>query len=129
MENLIYDVGAHLGEDSQHYLAKGFKVVAVEANPDLASHLRNRFSTEMPMAGSSSWNASYRRNGIPDILCQRDNDGVGHRLSAMGDAENARLGSKSQRFDCTTRPFAEIMKEFGVPYYLKIDVEGRHAVR
>ena len=39
MENLIYDVGAHLGEDSQHYLAKGFKVVAVEANPDLAQDI------------------------------------------------------------------------------------------
>jgi FkbM family methyltransferase len=47
MADLIYDVGAHLGEDSQHYLAKGFKVVAIEANPELAARLRQRFTTEM----------------------------------------------------------------------------------
>lgn len=33
---LIYDIGAHLGEDTDFYLKKGFKVVAIEANPFLA---------------------------------------------------------------------------------------------
>ena len=32
---LIFDIGCHLGEDSEFYLRKGFKVVAVEANPEL----------------------------------------------------------------------------------------------
>ena len=29
--NLIYDVGLHKGEDSEFYLKKGFRVVAIEA--------------------------------------------------------------------------------------------------
>ncbi|MGA8871637.1 MAG: hypothetical protein WB460_10900 [Candidatus Acidiferrales bacterium] len=40
---LIYDVGAHLGEDTDFYLRKGFKVVAIEANPVLAEKFRERF--------------------------------------------------------------------------------------
>ena len=33
--NLIYDVGLHLGEDTEYYLKKGFRVIAFEANPEL----------------------------------------------------------------------------------------------
>ena len=40
---LIFDVGAHKGEDTTFYLKKGFKVIAVEANPALAQGLRDRF--------------------------------------------------------------------------------------
>ena len=34
-KDLIYDVGFHRGEDTEFYLAKGFKVVAIEAHPEL----------------------------------------------------------------------------------------------
>jgi FkbM family methyltransferase len=124
LENLIYDVGAHLGEDSQHYLAKGFKVVAVEANPDLASHLRKRFASEI---------ADGRLKLVECIISEE----TGHQTfyvdktrSVWGTAypqwaaRNARLGSKSHEIRLPSRPFGEIMKRFGVPYYLKIDVEG-----
>jgi hypothetical protein len=40
--DLIYDVGLHLGEDSEFYLKKGFNVVAVEANPVNAAEAANR---------------------------------------------------------------------------------------
>src|SRR5688572_1571889 len=44
MADLIYDVGAHTGEDSAFYLEKGFHVVAVEAMPQHAEWLRMRFA-------------------------------------------------------------------------------------
>ena len=48
MENtLIFDVGAHIGEDSEFYLRKGFNVVAVEANPALCDGLKQRFADEI----------------------------------------------------------------------------------
>jgi hypothetical protein len=34
-EKLIFDLGFHLGEDASHYLASGFNVVAIEADPNL----------------------------------------------------------------------------------------------
>jgi len=51
---LIYDVGAQLGEDTDFYLRKGFKVVAIEANPPLAEGLRED-SGGMFLTEASSW--------------------------------------------------------------------------
>src|SRR5580704_1290060 len=41
-DDLIYDVGMHRAEDTEFYLAKGFRVVAVEASPDLCEAAANR---------------------------------------------------------------------------------------
>src|SRR3954470_20575817 len=46
-QNLIIDVGMHDGGDTQFYLAKGFDVVAIEANPDLADAARERFAEDI----------------------------------------------------------------------------------
>src|SRR5262245_43578507 len=45
--DLIYDVGMEDGTDTGFYLKKGFRVVAVEADPELASRARERFSDEI----------------------------------------------------------------------------------
>ena len=41
--SLIFDVGCNDGQDSDFYLKKGFRVVAVEANPALCEGLRLAF--------------------------------------------------------------------------------------
>ena len=41
--SLIIDVGMHIGRDTEFYLQKGFKVVSVEANPELVKYARSRF--------------------------------------------------------------------------------------
>jgi hypothetical protein len=33
--DLIYDVGANNGNDTDHYLRRGFRVLAIEANPQV----------------------------------------------------------------------------------------------
>src|SRR5258705_8559783 len=45
-QHLIMDLGAHNGDDTAYYLQKGFRVVAVEANPLLAEQVENRFQKE-----------------------------------------------------------------------------------
>jgi len=44
---LIYDVGMNNGDDCAYYLSKGYDVVAVEANPILVEHARERFCQEI----------------------------------------------------------------------------------
>ena len=44
VDDLVYDVGMHRGEDTAYYLAKGYRVVAIEANPELVGECRERFS-------------------------------------------------------------------------------------
>lgn len=36
MRDLIFDIGANNGDDTAFYLKKGFRVVAIEADPALA---------------------------------------------------------------------------------------------
>jgi FkbM family methyltransferase len=45
--NLIFDIGASEGNDSAFYLAKGFDVVAVEADPVICNSLTERFHNEI----------------------------------------------------------------------------------
>jgi FkbM family methyltransferase len=45
--SLIFDVGCNNRQDSDFYLKKGFRVVAVEANPALCEGLRERFAVEI----------------------------------------------------------------------------------
>ena len=38
--NLIFDLGMHRGEDTELYLKKGFRVVAVDADAELCEQAR-----------------------------------------------------------------------------------------
>ena len=46
-ERVIIDVGMHNGTDTDFYLKKGFRVIAVEANPRLVEKARDRFAAEI----------------------------------------------------------------------------------
>ena len=37
----------HHGEDTDHYVKKGFRVIAFEADPDLAARCRRKFSDQI----------------------------------------------------------------------------------
>jgi len=41
MRDLIFDIGANNGDDTAFYLKKGFRVVAIEADPALAQKLND----------------------------------------------------------------------------------------
>jgi len=43
MKKTIFDVGLHKGEDTEYYLTRGFRVVAIEANPDLVLFCTEKF--------------------------------------------------------------------------------------
>ena len=45
MSELIFDVGMWNGEDTEYYLARGFKVVAIDADPKVIEKAKIRFKT------------------------------------------------------------------------------------
>lgn len=47
VRDLVFDVGLYNGDDTAYYLYRGFRVVAVEANPYYASRARQRFAPEI----------------------------------------------------------------------------------
>jgi len=119
--DLIVDLGAHNGDDTCYYLRKGFRVVAVEANPILAEQIRGRFHEAV-------------RGGLLTIL----NIGIAGETGTLPfwvnddrsvwssfDRElGGRHGSRCHAVVVNCRPLASIIREYGVPYYLKIDIEG-----
>ena len=46
-QGVVMDIGVSEGNDTAFYLAKGFQVVAVEADPGMCRTLRSRFAREI----------------------------------------------------------------------------------
>jgi FkbM family methyltransferase len=121
---LIYDVGAHLGEDTHFYLKKGFKVVAIEANPVLAEKLRERFRSNLADGSLVVVNAAIAENaGEVGFYVNQSLSVWGTIRPAWGE-RNAFGGSPSKLIKVKAIIFPEVLSKHGVPYYLKIDIEG-----
>ncbi|TBW11796.1 FkbM family methyltransferase [Azotobacter chroococcum subsp. isscasi] len=122
--DLIFDVGAHKGEDCDFYFKLGYRVVAIEANPVLADHLKERFSKEI---GDGSFVLINKAIG--------DTEGtisffVNKKVSVWGTADpnwvkrNKARGAESEEITVESIRFPKIIDTYGCPHYLKIDIEG-----
>ena len=47
MDPLVHDIGMNNGDDCAHYLAAGYKVVAIDAKPELCGNVRARFDRQI----------------------------------------------------------------------------------
>jgi FkbM family methyltransferase len=125
--DLIFDLGMHHGEDTEFYLAKGFRVLAVEANPDLCAEVGTRLASAVADGSLTIVNRAIAEE--PGEITFYEND-----LSAWGTvdaawaARNRRLGSNSRERTVIAATMAELLVEHGTPYYIKIDIEGMDMV-
>jgi FkbM family methyltransferase len=122
--DLIFDVGFHLGEDTVYYLRKGFRVVAFEAHPDLVETARRQFAAEI---------AKGRLQIVSGAITAQAEDSVTFyihsRLSLWGTTDPHRVARNevlgpSTRVTVPAVDFATCLREYGVPHYLKIDIEA-----
>ena len=129
-ENLIYDVGLHVGEDTDFYLRKGFRVVAFEANPDLIKACEERFKNEIKTSqlriiGGAIVDPAEVPNGSTMIPFYVSDSGTGLGTTQNGWARrNEMLGSSVHVIEVNAVSFANSLSKYGVPHYLKIDIEG-----
>jgi FkbM family methyltransferase len=122
-EALIYDVGAHTGEDTEFYLRMGYRVVAVEANPDLVSALRARFSVEIADGRLTIVDRAISREAGQIKFYANARSMWGTADPAWAD-RNARMGFESREVIVTSATFESVLQTHGCPVYLKIDIEG-----
>jgi FkbM family methyltransferase len=120
-DDLIIDVGAHLGHDTDFYLRKGFRVVAVEANPILVERLDRTFQ-DFIRSGRLVVLPFGIHEGEGEFTFYRnlDKDDWSSFIFEVGARDNTRY--QALRVHCIR--FEEVLKTFGIPYYLKIDIEG-----
>jgi len=120
-QNLIYDVGASNGDDSAYYLHKGYRVVAVEANPLSLSQLKQRFNSEIRQGRLTLVPLAIAENEGERVYWVCDEDpgrSSFNRSLARGN------GVRHHSIIVETCRFASLINRFGRPWYCKIDIEG-----
>ena len=119
--DLIIDLGMNNGDDTDYYLKKAARVVAVEANPRLCEVARQRFSNEIRDGRLRVLNvAVWREFGRQAFLVNLDND----HWSSLDPAWAGRDNSRCESVEVECVPLAYLFALSGVPRYMKIDVEG-----
>ncbi len=125
-DDLVFDVGMHRGEDTEHYLARGFRVVAIEANPVLVRAARERFAAAVETGLLTIVGAAVAAEPGTVELAVSEESTIWSSLDADFIARNRELGRTTyRRVEVPAVRFADVLAEHGVPYYLKIDIEGR----
>lgn len=118
---IVFDLGMNNGDDAAHYLAQGFSVVALDANPALCEKAASRFQPAIADARLTILNAAIAdKAGEATFFVNLDND----HWSSLDIGWAGRDASRCREIKVRCVTLADLFGEFGVPLYLKVDVEG-----
>jgi FkbM family methyltransferase len=67
--DIVFDIGMYDGADTAYYLRSGYRIVAVEANPELVQHATQKFATEMASGQLICVNAATSTSRDPSSWC------------------------------------------------------------
>jgi len=121
INDLIFDVGMHEGEDTAYYLTSGFRVIAIDADPNMIRLARENFSSYLD---------DGRLTILNSALSDKENEEATFYISEQTEWSSLkrsisdRKSSLREVIKVKTRTLPSLMREFGTPYYCKIDVEG-----
>ena len=125
-DDLVFDLGGHVGNRTQAFASLGCRVVVVEANPDFARLLRRRFANAhsvQVVEAAVSDSVGRARLAISDRTPT-----VSTLVESWRDARAAEEGFAGVRWNRSigveTVTLDYLMKQYGTPAFVKIDVEG-----
>ena len=124
IDNMIFDIGMNVGEDTDFYLKKGFRVVAVEANPAACRDgaEKHREAIEAGLLTILNCAISCSREPVTFYLC-RSNSAWSTTLPRLRDFWRDR-GAVFEEIEVPAMLARDLVIEHGTPYYAKIDIEG-----
>ena len=124
--DLVFDVGAHVGDRVASFRRLGARVVAVEPQPALALTLKTLYGRDRNVIIESK--AVGRRPGTLAMKINIDNPTVSTASSAFIDAAKGAQGWEGQSWEKTivvpVTTLDALIETHGVPSFVKIDVEG-----
>lgn len=126
LPNVVFDIGLHKGEDTEFYLKKGFDVVAFEANPNLIEHCARRFRQHTAQGRLHIVEGAIAPEAAGERLAFYKNvqKSVWGTIEPSWADRNQRLGTESIKIEVPRTDLASAFRVYGMPYYLKIDIEG-----
>jgi len=116
----------HRGEDTQFYLNKGFRVVAFEADPDLVRSCRERFAQQIESGDLQIVEGAIIADPDADTVTFYKNPTVTvwGTTDPVWKERAERMGWESEEITVPAVNFSRCLKQFGIPRYVKIDIEG-----
>ena len=129
-EDLVYDIGMHKGEDTDYYLKKGFRVIGFEADPDLIEYCKSRFLEAIErgrliiVEGAIVEQQSDETAGRTVKFYKNLENSVWGTVNDAWARRNERLGTHNHIVEVKAIDFTKCLEKYGVPYYMKIDIEG-----
>ncbi len=127
--DLVFDIGAHVGDRIAAFRRLGARVVAAEPQPALVTTLRLIYGRDRGVVIEPT--AVGRASGTVELRINTDNPTVSTASEDfMHAAANApgwekQVWTKSTRVPVTT--LDELIARYGMPSFIKIDVEGFEA--
>lgn len=123
-KGLIFDIGFHVGQDTDFYLKKGFWVVAVDANPKLIEDGKKKFAQYISAGRLVLLNIGIGKG--EEVLPFYVNE----ELSEWSSFDK-QIGTTRGKYHVIEVPLVtlrSIVEKFGVPYYIKVDIEGHDLI-
>lgn len=111
----------HIGQDTIFYLDKGYRVVAVEANPKLVQEAGLRFASYIDSGQLILLNKGV--SGVSGASMPFYVNKAYSEWSSFVEEIGAR-GGDYEIIEVDVVPILSIFDLYGCPYYLKIDIEG-----
>ena len=115
---LIFDIGAHRGDLTAAFLRRAGRVICVEAQPEYQKILHRRFSHRANFQLVRA--AISNQSGTVPFFQNRERDA----RSTLNQKWNLLQADRTDTIDVEARTLRELIRKFGVPHLLKIDVEG-----
>ena len=119
--DLFFDIGAHLGEKSKKILDKNLKIVMLEPLPQCVKQLKENFRNNKNVeilekaVGRTSGNMTLEVNSkMPTISTMAKHWKIGRFSDQKWD----------QKISVEVITLDHLIKIYGLPNYIKIDVEG-----
>jgi FkbM family methyltransferase len=128
--SLVFDIGLHKGEDTNFYLKKGYKVIAFEASPDLVQLCKIRFEDQIAEGRLIIVEGAITSEVGPGPIrfYKNDKNSVFGTINPDWNERNEAVGSGGTMIEVNRIDIAACLEKFGVPHYMKIDIEGADTV-
>jgi membrane glycosyltransferase len=127
--DLVFDVGAHVGDRVAVFRKLGARVVAVEPQPAIIKVLRVLYGRDRAVAIEPQ--AVGRRSGTVNLKLNLANPTVSTASPAFVQAADGAAGWEGQAWTRTIQvpvtTLDELVERHGMPVFIKIDVEGFEA--
>ena len=127
--DLVFDIGAHVGDRTAVFQRLGARVVAVEPQPALVKILKLLYGRDPAVTIEAA--ALGRRSGSVALRLNPDNPTVSTASAAFIAAADGAPGWHGQAWtrsiDVPMTTFDELIARHGLPAFAKIDVEGFEA--